>query len=234
MAELKDADEIAERLRPRKTRRLEGRAQPKPAKPRRTQPRNKPNTPNLFSQPDMNFSSGNDRGPSNNIPQQQVFSASDPYASRDTDGSSRVLDAIRQAGTSVSASEPSISSAYNPGLPSPYGGAYQSQVASQMAAPSMPPDPRYAPYGGLNPDRPIRNAAQLFSGSVAGNPFITPEELARMRAGYAPLEQGINPAFYRYTSPVIQQALAGLRQSVGYRPEDAEFITRQFTPAGLR
>ena len=55
-----------------------------------------------------------------------------------------------------------------------------------------------------------------------------------MRAGYAPLEQGINPAFYRYTSPVIQQALMGLRQSVGYRPEDAQFIAQQFTPGGLQ
>ena len=33
--------------------------------------------------------------------------------------------------------------------------------------------------------------------------------------------------------PVIQQALAGLRQSVGYRPEDAQFIARQFTPGSL-
>mgnify|MGYP001573963092 FL=1 len=86
---------------------------------------------------------------------------------------------------------------------------------------------------GTNPDQAIRNAAQLFAGSVAGNPFIDPNELARLRAGYAPLEQGINPAFYRYTSPVIQQALAGLRQSVGYRPEDAAFIAQQFTPGGL-
>ena len=113
--------------------------------------------------------------------------------------------------------------------PSPF---LQTIGGAGYPGPAAPPNP-YAAYGGLNPNVDIRNAAQLFGGAVAGNPFITPEELARMQAGYAPLEQGINPAFYRYTSPVIQQAMAGLRQSVGYRPEDAQFAAQQWTPASL-
>ena len=95
-----------------------------------------------------------------------------------------------------------------------------------IGIPGVPP--------GQNPNEQVRQAAQLFGGSVAGNPFMTPEALARLQAGYVPDENMINPAFYQYTSPVIQQALAGLRQSVGYRPEEQSFIKSMFTPAGLR
>ena len=205
--------------------------------------RRRRNTPNLFSQPDINFSSGKYQRPSKNIDQQRLFSSRDPYA-RDSDDRQSVdrprsvlgvIGRARELGQP--AAQPAAQSVAAP--MSPFDAIDQAIATGQpMTVPPgyaggpRPPDP-YAAYGGANPDMAIRNAAQLFSGSVAGNPFITPEELARMRAGYAPLEQGINPAFYRYTSPVIQQALAGLRQSVSYRPEDAEFIARQFTPGGL-
>jgi hypothetical protein len=43
----------------------------------------------------------------------------------------------------------------------------------------------------------------------------------------------IQPAFYRYTSPVIQQALSGLYQSAGIRPEEQEFFRNIWRPAGL-
>ena len=84
-----------------------------------------------------------------------------------------------------------------------------------------------------NPNQYVANAARLLGPALAGNPFITPEGLARLRRGYAPLENEIQPAFYHYTSPVIQQALAGLRQSVGYRPEEQQFTASQFQPRSL-
>ena len=84
-----------------------------------------------------------------------------------------------------------------------------------------------------NPNRWVANAARLLGPALAGNPFITPEGLARLRRGYAPLENEIMPAFYRYTSPVIQNALMGLRQSVGYRPEEQQFTASQFQPRSL-
>ena len=182
----------------------------------------------------MNFTSGDVQQPSKNIGQQKVFRSSDPYA-----GQSRVANAWERQRLRVD-SMPRQS----PFLQTVGGAEMQPQMTPAMqpfgppppvmGQPTMqPPGDPYAAYGGMNPNMDIRNAAQLFGGAVAGNPFIDPEELARMQAGYAPLEQGINPAFYRYTSPVIQQALAGLRQSVGYRPEDAQFITRQFTPGSL-
>ena len=84
-----------------------------------------------------------------------------------------------------------------------------------------------------NPNQYVANAARLLGPALAGNPFITPEGLARLRRGYAPLENEIMPAFYRYTSPVIQQALMGLRQSVGYRPEEQTFTAEAFRPRSL-
>ena len=86
----------------------------------------------------------------------------------------------------------------------------------------------------LNPNTDIRNTAQGMAGMFAGNPFMSPEGLQQLQRGYVPTDQQVNPAFYRYTSPVIQQMLAGLRTSVGYRPEDQAFTQQQFTPMGLR
>ena len=195
----------------------------------------------------MNFTSGKVQRPSKNIGQQTVFRPADPYA-----GESQVMDAINnqrltsfgspgamQPGAYTNADAQAWAGQYQRPMPSPFGPPAQPMMGLMAASMQQPVDP-YARFGGLNQNVDIRNAAQLFGQSLTdpitggpGNPFIDPEELARMRAGYVPLEQGINPAFYRYTSPVIQQALAGLRQSVGYRPEDAQFIARQFTPGGL-
>ena len=89
--------------------------------------------------------------------------------------------------------------------------------------------------GSMNTQNPeIANAARLQAMAMRGNPFIDREGLLQMARGFVPNEQQINPAFYRYTSPVIQQALSGLRQSVGYRPEEQAFTQQAFTPAGLR
>lgn len=89
--------------------------------------------------------------------------------------------------------------------------------------------------GQMNTANPeIANAARLQAMAMRNNPFITREGLLQMARGFVPTEQQINPAFYRYTSPVIQQSLAGLRQSVGYRPEEQSFIQQQFTPMSLR
>ena len=205
--------------------------------------RSRRRAPYTFPDSVMNFASGTGRRPSNNQGDQSVFRPADPYAGqtgmRTGGAESSVMDAInlrsqmRQAGQSPFGVPYQSAPAFAPATPTPglaEGGFFGPPVPTAIQPPPVNP---FATYGGLNPDVDIRNAAQLFAGSVAGNPFITPEELARLQAGYAPLEQGINPAFYRYTSPVIQQALAGLRQSVGYRPEDAAFIARQFTPGSL-
>ena len=205
-----------------------------PTTPRR--PRRRRQAPALFNQPSANFSSGRYTPPSKNIAAQTMFRSSDPYAQ------GGVLGVVGQR-LPYDPNRPSTMPVTVPQAPvNPYASRVMPPsilpYAAPPVAPIVPVTPGYgaaAPPGtGFNPDTAIRNAAQLFAGSVAGNPFIDPNELARMRAGYAPLEQGINPAFYRYTSPVIQQALMGLRQSVGYRPEDAAFIAQQFTPGGLQ
>ena len=81
---------------------------------------------------------------------------------------------------------------------------------------------------------PLANASRLQAMAMRGNPFITREGLLQMARGFTPNENQIDPAFYRYTSPVIQQSLQGLRTSTGYRPEDQQFTQQQFTPMGLR
>ena len=87
----------------------------------------------------------------------------------------------------------------------------------------------------LNPDAQIRDASQaLAQGLGDAGGMITPEALERMRRGYPPTYQDVNPAFHRYASPFLRQTLAGLWGSVGQRPEEQQFYTQQFTPAGLR
>ena len=81
---------------------------------------------------------------------------------------------------------------------------------------------------------PLANAARLQAQAMRGNPFISREGLLQMARGFTPNENQIDPAYYQYTSPVIQQALQGLRTSAGYRPEDQMFTQQQFTPMGLR
>lgn len=89
--------------------------------------------------------------------------------------------------------------------------------------------------GKMNTTNPeIANAARGLSGTMKGNPFITQEGLLQMARGFAPDENQIDPAFYKYTSPVIQQMLQGLRTSTGYRAEDQAFTQQQFTPGALR
>lgn len=80
---------------------------------------------------------------------------------------------------------------------------------------------------------PTSNAAQLLSGALQGNPFVTPEGLARLYSGRAPLLNEIDPTFWAATSPTLRDALLGLYQSMGMRPEDVEFTMRQWTPQGM-
>ena len=82
-------------------------------------------------------------------------------------------------------------------------------------------------------NNPLAEAAKLLNGAVQGNPFIDAAGKKALQAGRLPLFNQINPAFYRYTSPVILQALQGLWQSGGIRPEEQEFFANIFRPAGF-
>ena len=81
---------------------------------------------------------------------------------------------------------------------------------------------------------PQGRAAQLLMPALKGNPFMTPEALQRLQEGNLPDLNMINPAFWQYTSPVITQALQGLYQSGGVRPEEQQFTAQQWTPLGLQ
>ncbi|KKN72529.1 hypothetical protein LCGC14_0410330 [marine sediment metagenome] len=121
-------------------------------------------------------------------------------------------------------------------------------IQTQGVQPQLPPEPFPGGLGGqpvsispspvtLTPpvidDSPTAQAARLLSGAVAGNPFISQEGQGRLQGGQAPLLNQITPSFFRQTSPVIQQSLLGLFQSLGLRPEDVSFIMQQFTPRGF-
>jgi hypothetical protein len=54
-----------------------------------------------------------------------------------------------------------------------------------------------------------------------------------MAGGYAPDMNAFQPAYGQYTSPVVQQAMQGLYQSFGIRPEDVEHQQNQWRPAGF-
>ena len=178
--------------------------------------------PFLFPRPNPNFSAGRYMPPSKNTgAQPTMFQRSDPYARN-------MPQTARQA------------LAATPGVPA-YGVSQVAALAGQpmaaygaQPAPAAPAAPPVAPAGtpavGGNP---LANAAQLFGGSVAGNPFIAQGGQQRLQQGLLPDLNQINPAFWRYTSPVIQQALQGLYRSAGVRPEELEFTAQQWRPMGL-
>ena len=116
------------------------------------------------------------------------------------------------------------------------------QAAQETFTPSAPQQQAvgnvYAQEAAQPPPRPpatgaLANAARRFSGSVATNPFITQPGRTDLTSGYLPNLSMINPAFWRYTSPVIQQALSGLYRSGGLRLEDLDFIKNMWRPMGL-
>lgn len=76
-------------------------------------------------------------------------------------------------------------------------------------------------------------AANLLAGSVAENPFISPEGLSMLQRGFAPALNTISSAFWRHTSPVIRQAMLGLLQAnpaAPIRPEDVAHFAEATRP----
>lgn len=110
-----------------------------------------------------------------------------------------------------------------------------------MIPPSVGPvsaEPLVPPIA-TGPPGPVGNEAdarRLLAGSLAGNPFIAPEGHARLTQGILPDFNMIDPRFWRYTSPVIQQTLQGLYQSNPASPlrlEDQNFLREIWRPLGL-
>ena len=80
----------------------------------------------------------------------------------------------------------------------------------------------------------LADTARSIARGVAGNPFISAEGKARLARGLLPDMNMIQPGFWQYTQPDIQQALTGLLQSGGTRPEEQQFMQQIWTPGGLR
>lgn len=76
-------------------------------------------------------------------------------------------------------------------------------------------------------------AKKVFEGTE-GNPFITPEGRKALERGGVPAFNQINPAFYRYSSPTLVQALQALYPMTQlFGPQDASFFANLFRPRGL-
>lgn len=94
-----------------------------------------------------------------------------------------------------------------------------------------PPDPRSP----VNPAADILTQdARAFLAGQGNNPFITDEGKAALKAGSVPAFNQVNPAFYRYSSPTVVQALTGLYNQTGlFGPGDIPFFVNLFRPRGL-
>ena len=208
-------------------------------RPRRSR-RQKP----IFPTSDINFSSGEYRSKSKNVAAQPtMFDKPNPYARNLPYNVRQALTTGIQVGTPRSqapqlqteygAQKPTTGFTVSGGYGQPVQPTYDPNEAANYTI--SPPGTVARPVGEdqNNPNQQVSSAARLLMQALSGNPFITPEGIQRMQRGYAPLENEINPAFYRYTSPVIQQALSGLRQSVGFRPEEQQFTAAAFRPRSL-
>jgi hypothetical protein len=89
--------------------------------------------------------------------------------------------------------------------------------------------------GGGQPVQPDANAAaaRLLGGAVASNPFVTGAGVERLSSGLLPELNAFNPAFSRYTSPLITQAMQGLFQSAGVPLAHQQFLQEMFRPPGF-
>ena len=77
-------------------------------------------------------------------------------------------------------------------------------------------------------------AARTVLEGVQGNPFITPEGKKALARGGVPAFNQINPAFYRYSSPTVIQALTALYPMTQlFSPEDPAFFANLFRPRGF-
>lgn len=87
--------------------------------------------------------------------------------------------------------------------------------------------------GGVQTTPELAAAARLLGGATATNPFIDPAGRERLQGGLLPELNAINPAFYRYTSPLITQAMQGLFQSGGVPLAHQRFLQEMFRPPGI-
>jgi hypothetical protein len=141
-----------------------------------------------------------------------------------------IFAAIRNQGATGA---PTIGTPPNPNAPPPVPGAPPGPMSSAIGAGGNIDPTTGQPYATpLSPQ--LAEAATKLSGALAGNPFITAEGKERLRRGLLPDMNMMQPGFWQYTQPDIQQALTGLMQSGGTRPEEQQFMQEQWTPRGLR
>lgn len=219
-----------------------------------------PRTPDskLFPNPAMNFTAGRYLPPSNNVAAQpSLFQRADPYARNQP-------FSVRQAlGGTVPGAAPSTV-ANGAGQPQAQGQGtipgdipIQSQIQRILMedAGLIPPATgapestsldalllmqKYQTEQEQGANTPIVGqsdlaaAAKLVLEGVQGNPFITPAGKKALASGAVPQFNQINPAFYRYTTPSVVQALMGLYPMTGlFGPEDPAFMANIFRPRGL-
>lgn len=209
----------------------------------------------------MNFKAGRFLPPSNNVAAQpSLFQRGDPFARNQPFSVRQALSGgvpgaapstVANGATPETAGGGEIPGAFPLGaqverilesaaglLPGPTGQRTPTSLdalkllQSQMEAEQgPPPDPRSP----VNPAADIlAQDAKAFLAGQANNPFITEEGKASLAAGSVPAFNQVNPAFYRYSSPTVVQALTGLYNQTGlFGPGDIPFFVNLFRPRGL-
>jgi len=206
----------------------------------------------MFPRTNTNFTSGRYLPPAKNTAQQpSLFQRNNPYATQvpglqpvlnqfgrgtSIGDISSILAGVRQqaqgaqSGVTSGVSAPPVNLQ---GLQS-FAGATPAQLeALNQIAFGTPMERLAGTPVQMNTNPYITGAARQLVGALGTNPGITPEAKLQMARGYAPALNQINPMFWQYTSPVIQQALQGLYQSTGVRPEEQSFFREIWTPMGL-
>lgn len=175
----------------------------------------KPTSTSLFNrdEDDDELDESDRRGISNNI--QPIFDQPDPYrttaSSRERDGDYRYAT----AGTVGS------------------GDLYKDPSTGVISG--TPPLASIQPIAPtISPGSYVADAARLLGGAVGNNPFISQAARTGLSEGGVPALNQISPAFFRYTTPSISQALLGLFESIGRPREDSLFTVNQFRPPSIR
>lgn len=204
----------------------------------------------------MNFQAGRYLPPSNNTAAQpSLFQRSDPYARNQPFSPQQAL------GGGIPGVAPStVAQGASPQTQLPGTIPIESQVERMLGAAAglmpgptgkptptsldalkllqehlPPPGPPPDPGSPVVPNGDILAAdARAFLAGQANNPFITPEGKAALKEGSVPAFNQVNPAFYRYSSPTVVQALTGLYNQTGlFGPGDIPFFVNLFRPRGI-
>lgn len=132
---------------------------------------------------------------------------------------------------------PGTSPILSPGPPPgevPYGPGFTPPGIGAPGGPSNVLPAIFPSFAAGQPNvGPLADAARLFSGALGSNPFIDPTGRARLGKGYLPDLNMINPAFWRYTSPVQQQSLQGLYLAARVPLDEQNFYRSMWRPLGL-